>query len=93
MPRCAAPSPNQKEQFLGIEVSGKTLGIIGLGRIGTRVARKAHGLEMRVLAYDPYVGPRRVSGSCDLRRHLRRAARRRRFRDLARPPQLPRPAT
>lgn len=47
--------PYQKEQFLGIEVSGKTLGIIGLGRIGTRVARKAHGLEMRVLAYDPYV--------------------------------------
>ena len=47
--------PYQKEQFLGIEVSGKTLGIVGLGRIGTRVARKAHGLEMRVLAYDPYV--------------------------------------
>ena len=47
--------PYRKEQFLGLEVSGKTLGIIGLGRIGTRVARKAHGLEMRVLAYDPYV--------------------------------------
>ena len=47
--------PYRKEQFLGIEVSGKTLGIIGLGRIGTRVARKARGLEMRVLAYDPYV--------------------------------------
>ena len=47
--------PYQKEQFLGIEVAGKALGVIGLGRIGTRVARKAHGLEMRVLAYDPYV--------------------------------------
>ena len=48
--------PYQKEQFAGIELSGKTLGVIGLGRIGTRVARKAHGLEMRVIAYDPYVG-------------------------------------
>ena len=47
--------PYQKEQFLGLELSGKTLGIIGLGRIGTRVARKAHGLEMRVIAYDPYI--------------------------------------
>ena len=47
--------PYQKEQFTGIELSGKTLGVIGLGRIGTRVARKAHGLEMRVIAYDPYV--------------------------------------
>ena len=47
--------PYQKEQFLGLELSGKTLGVIGLGRIGARVARKAHGLEMRVLAYDPYV--------------------------------------
>lgn len=50
-----AAQPYQREQFLGIEVSGKTLGVVGLGRIGARVARKAAGLEMRVLAYDPYV--------------------------------------
>ena len=54
--------PYRKEQFLGTEVSGKTLGIVGLGRIGTRVARKAHGLEMRVLAYDPYVDRAAYSG-------------------------------
>lgn len=50
-----AAQPYQREQFLGIEVFGKTLGVVGLGRIGARVARKAAGLEMRVLAYDPYV--------------------------------------
>ena len=47
--------PYQREQFLGIELAGKTLGVVGLGRIGARVARKAHGLELRVLAYDPYL--------------------------------------
>ena len=55
--------PYQKEQFLGIELSGKTLGIVGLGRIGTRVARKAHGLEMRVVTYDPYVDRGAYQGS------------------------------
>lgn len=47
--------PYRREQFLGVELAGKTLGVVGIGRIGARVARKAHGLEMRVLAYDPYV--------------------------------------
>ncbi|MGQ9753824.1 MAG: phosphoglycerate dehydrogenase [Thermaceae bacterium] len=42
-------------RFLGIELRGKTLGIIGLGRIGGQVARFAKGFEMRVLAYDPYI--------------------------------------
>ena len=40
----------------GIEISGKTLGIIGCGRIGSRIAQMAHGgFGMRVLAYDPYI--------------------------------------
>ncbi len=42
-------------KFLGAELMGKTLGIIGLGRIGGQVARFAKGFEMRVLAYDPYI--------------------------------------
>jgi D-3-phosphoglycerate dehydrogenase / 2-oxoglutarate reductase len=41
----------------GTELRGKTLGLVGLGRVGTEVARRAHGLEMDVLAYDPYVTP------------------------------------
>lgn len=40
----------------GVEISGKTLGVIGCGRIGSRIARMAHGgFGMRVLAYDPYL--------------------------------------
>ena len=35
---------------------GKTLGIVGLGRIGTEVARRAQGFQMTVVAYDPYLG-------------------------------------
>ncbi len=42
-------------KFLGLELKGKTLGIVGLGRIGGQVARFAKGFEMRVLAYDPYI--------------------------------------
>jgi D-3-phosphoglycerate dehydrogenase len=42
--------------FRGVELHGKTLGIIGLGRIGTLVAQRASAFGMRILAYDPYVG-------------------------------------
>ena len=42
-------------KFLGRELLGKTLGIVGLGRIGGQVARFAKGFDMKVLAYDPYI--------------------------------------
>ncbi|HLC40392.1 MAG TPA: phosphoglycerate dehydrogenase [Methylomirabilota bacterium] len=45
----------EKERFAGVEVYGKTLGIVGLGRIGSEVARRALGLKMQVIAYDPYL--------------------------------------
>ena len=45
----------ERGRFAGIELSGKTLGVLGLGRIGWQVARRALGLGMRVVAYDPYV--------------------------------------
>src|ERR1700737_2941736 len=40
---------------MGVELDGKTLGIIGLGRIGTRITVRARAFGMRVIAYDPYV--------------------------------------
>lgn len=45
----------QRSRFMGVEVRGKTLGIIGLGRIGGEVARRAQGLLMQVVGYDPFV--------------------------------------
>src|SRR5215471_19987104 len=47
----------EKNRFLGVEVRNKVLGIIGLGKVGTEVARRAQGLEMEVIAFDPYVAP------------------------------------
>jgi D-3-phosphoglycerate dehydrogenase len=45
----------ERERFLGAEVYGKTLGVVGLGRIGAEVARRAQGFAMTVVAYDPYL--------------------------------------
>jgi D-3-phosphoglycerate dehydrogenase len=45
----------KKSGFAGVEVSGKTLGIIGLGRIGKQVARFAMGFQMKVIGYDPFI--------------------------------------
>jgi len=47
----------EKKSLQGTEVNGKTLGIVGLGRIGAEVARRAHAMNMSVLAFDPYVPP------------------------------------
>src|ERR1700722_6860496 len=45
----------EKSRFLGVELSGKTLGIIGCGNIGAIVADRAQGLKMRVIGYDPFL--------------------------------------
>jgi D-3-phosphoglycerate dehydrogenase len=44
-----------RNKFMGTEVAGKTLGVIGLGRIGREVARRASGLDMNIIALDPFV--------------------------------------
>ena len=44
-----------RHQFTGQELQGRTIGIIGLGNVGHRMARFAHGFDMTVLAYDPYI--------------------------------------
>lgn len=46
----------RRGKFIGNELDGKTAGIIGLGRIGSIVARKLMGSNMKVIAYDPYIG-------------------------------------
>ncbi len=53
---------NLREKFVGRDVHGATLGIIGLGRIGSSMAKRAKVFNMRVLAYDPYVSTERAKG-------------------------------
>jgi D-3-phosphoglycerate dehydrogenase len=51
----------KRNKFTGIEVKGKTLGIIGLGRIGSEVAKRASGLEMNLMGYDPFISEKRAA--------------------------------
>src|SRR5688572_31716665 len=50
----------EKNRFMGVEVTGKTLGLIGAGNIGSIVASRALGLKMKVVAYDPFLTPERA---------------------------------
>jgi len=49
-----------RKKFMGVEVCDKILGVIGLGRVGSEVAKRALGLEMKVLAYDPFISEERA---------------------------------
>src|SRR5471030_11214 len=49
----------EKNRFMGVEITGKTLGIIGCGNIGSIVAERGIGLKMRVIAFDPFLSPER----------------------------------
>ena len=49
-----------RKTFMGVEVRDKTLGVVGLGRIGAEVAKRAQGMEMKILAYDPFITPERA---------------------------------
>ncbi|MGE5145816.1 MAG: phosphoglycerate dehydrogenase, partial [Candidatus Eiseniibacteriota bacterium] len=50
----------EKSRFMGVELTGKTLGIIGCGNIGSIVADRALGLKMKVIAFDPFLTPERA---------------------------------
>jgi len=50
----------EKSKFMGVELTGKTLGLVGAGNIGSIVADRAHGLKMKVLAYDPFLSDERA---------------------------------
>ena len=50
----------EKSRFMGVEVTGKTLGLVGCGNIGSIVADRALGLKMKVVAFDPFLGEDRA---------------------------------
>src|SRR4029079_19359155 len=50
----------EKNRFMGVEITGKTLGVIGAGNIGSMLVARALGLRMRVVAYDPFLSPERA---------------------------------
>ncbi len=50
----------EKNRFMGVELTGKTLGIIGCGNIGSIVADRAQGLKMKVVGFDPFLTPERA---------------------------------
>jgi D-3-phosphoglycerate dehydrogenase len=51
----------ERSKFTGSQLAGKTLGVVGLGRIGREVARRAAGLDMKVVGFDPFLSPDRAA--------------------------------
>src|SRR6185503_6499582 len=51
------PAKWERNKFLGTQLADKTLGVVGLGRIGREVARRAAGLSMKVVGFDPLLAP------------------------------------
>ena len=60
-----------KKQFAGSEITGKTLGVIGLGAIGARIANDAYRLGMKVYGYDPYVS---IEAAWNISHHVKRVS-------------------
>ena len=58
--RSTRASKWEKSRFMGMELTGKVLGLIGCGNIGSIVAERAQGLKMRVIAFDPFLGTERA---------------------------------
>ena len=50
-----------RNKFMGVQVAGKTLGIVGLGRIGQALAKRARAFDMRVMGFDPFLSPERAA--------------------------------
>ncbi len=64
IPQASASLKNgewKRSTFMGVELNDKILGIVGLGRIGTEVAKRARALEMKCIAYDPFISKERAA--------------------------------
>ena len=51
----------ERSRFVGTQLAGKTLGVVGLGRVGLAVCQRARGLQMRVVGFDPFLSPERAA--------------------------------
>lgn len=60
MPAISLSGKWQRNKFVGVSLVGKTLAVMGFGKVGTEVARRAKGLGMHVIAHDPYAPVGRV---------------------------------
>ena len=65
----------EKNRFMGVEITGKTLGVIGCGNIGSIVADRAIGLKMKVIAFDPFLSDERAEAARRREGRARRAVR------------------
>ena len=52
-----------RSKYTGTQVEGKTLGVVGLGRVGLAVAKRAIGFDMKVVGYDPFLSPEKGPGA------------------------------
>ena len=74
----------EKNRFMGVELTAKTLGVIGCGNIGSIVAERGIGLRMKVIAYDPFLSPERAHRDRRREGRARRSAAPRRRHHAAR---------
>ena len=51
----------ERNRFMGVQLAGKTLGIVGLGRIGQEVAKRGRAFDMRIMGFDPFLSPERAA--------------------------------
>ena len=51
----------ERNKFMGVQLAGKTLGIVGLGRIGQEVAKRGRAFDMRIMGFDPFLSPERAA--------------------------------
>ena len=66
----------ERTKFKGTQLAGKTLGVVGMGRVGSAVAKRALAMEMRIVAYDPFFGGECPEGSFEMAKSLEELCKR-----------------